>query len=87
MFDTRTNKLLRTLRDVKAPHAMVYFPDSKQLWVVNGGDGTLKIFDTNTYALADTIKLTPAADSAVYDAASTCFTLLPAARMRRWSFR
>lgn len=69
VFDTRTNKLIRTLHEVKAPHAMVYFPDSKQLWVVSGGDGALKIFDTNTYALADTIKLTPAADSAAYDAA------------------
>jgi DNA-binding beta-propeller fold protein YncE len=69
VFDTGTNKLIRTLHEVKAPHAMVYFPDSKQLWVVSGGDGALKIFDTNTYALADTIKLTPAADSAGYDAA------------------
>ena len=69
VFDIRTNKLIRTLRGIKAPHAIFYFPGAKQLWVVSGGDGALKIFDGSTYALADNLKITPAADSAVYDSA------------------
>jgi hypothetical protein len=48
---------------------MLYLPEAKQIWVVCGADGTLKIFDADTYALTDTIKLALGADSSVYDPA------------------
>ena len=48
---------------------MLYLPESKQLWVVCGGDGALKIFNADTYVLTDTIKLPLGADSSVYDPA------------------
>src|SRR5580704_9028210 len=43
VFDLKTNKLIHTIKDVDTPHSMLYLPESKQLWVVCGGDGTLKI--------------------------------------------
>jgi DNA-binding beta-propeller fold protein YncE len=46
---------------------LLYLPAIKQLWVVDGGDGTIKILDGNTYSVVETIKLTIGADSAVYD--------------------
>jgi DNA-binding beta-propeller fold protein YncE len=69
VFDVRANKLIHTIRGVDTPHSLLYLPAAKQLWVVNGGDGTLKIFDGSTYALTGTIKLALGADSSVYDPA------------------
>jgi DNA-binding beta-propeller fold protein YncE len=73
VFDLKANKLAHTIKDVDEPHSMLYLPESKQLWVVCGGDGTLKIFNADTYALTDTIKLTEGADSSLYDAAKHLF--------------
>src|ERR1700730_5501010 len=64
VFDIRTNKLIHTIRDVDTPHTLLYLPAVKQLWVVVGGDGTLKIFDGSTYSVIETVKLAIAADSA-----------------------
>jgi YVTN family beta-propeller protein len=67
VIDTRANKVIHTIRDVDSPHSLLYVPDSNQLWLVSGGDGTLKLFDAITYSVSETIKLTVGADSTVYD--------------------
>jgi DNA-binding beta-propeller fold protein YncE len=67
VFDIRTNTLIHTIRQVDTPHSLLYLPATKQLWVVDGGDGTIKIFDGNNYAVMGTVKLAVGADSAVYD--------------------
>ena len=67
VFDIRSNKLIHTIRDVDTPHSLLYLPAAKQLWVVDGGDGIIKIFDVSTYAVVATIRLAIGADSAVYD--------------------
>jgi DNA-binding beta-propeller fold protein YncE len=46
---------------------MLFLPAAKQLWVIAGG--AAKIFDTGTYALSETVKLTDGADSSAYDPA------------------
>lgn len=68
VMDTKTNKLIHTIKDVDEPHSMLYLPASGQLWVVAGGDGTVRIYDSKTYALTQTIKSTEGADSSAYDA-------------------
>jgi len=68
VMDTKTNKLLRTIKGVDEPHSMLFLPAASQLWVVAGGDGTIRIFNTKTYALMQTIKSTEGADSSSYDA-------------------
>src|SRR5437879_11621672 len=55
VFDLKANKLIHTISDVDTPHSMLYLPEAKQLCVVCGGDGALKIFNADTYALTDTI--------------------------------
>ena len=69
VMDIRSNKLIHTITDVDEPHSMLFLPAAKQLWVVAGGDGTLKIFDSDTYAPIETVKLTEGADSSAYDPA------------------
>jgi len=69
VFDLKTNTLAHTIKDMDEPHSMLYLPDSKELWVVCGGDGTIKIINTQTYAPSQTIKLTEGADSSLYDPA------------------
>src|SRR5882762_9908736 len=69
VLDIRANKLIHTIPDIDEPHSMLFLPAAKQLWVVAGGDGTLRIFDSNTYALTETVKLTEGADSSAYDPA------------------
>jgi DNA-binding beta-propeller fold protein YncE len=70
VFDIRANTLIRTIRGLDTPHSLLYLPATRQLWVVDGGDGIIKIFDGNTYAVVETVKLTIGADSAVYDPAN-----------------
>jgi YVTN family beta-propeller protein len=69
VLDTKTNKLIHTIPDLMAPHSMLFLPAAKQLWVISGDDGTAKIFDTGTYALTETVKLTKGADASAYDPA------------------
>ena len=69
VLDTKTNKLIHTIPDLAAPHSMLFLPEAKQLWVISGDDGTAKIFDTGSYALTETVKLTEGADSSAYDPA------------------
>jgi DNA-binding beta-propeller fold protein YncE len=67
VMDLRANKLIHTIPDLDEPHSMLFLPASKQLWVIAGG--AAKIFDTGTYALTETVKLTDGADSSAYDPA------------------
>jgi DNA-binding beta-propeller fold protein YncE len=67
VMDLRANKLIHTIPDLDEPHSMLFLPASKQLWVITGG--AAKIFDTGTYALTETVKLTDGADSSAYDPA------------------
>src|SRR6266436_6722461 len=67
VMDLRANKLIHTIPDLDEPHSMLFLPAAKQLWVIAGG--AAKIFDTGTYALTDTVKLTEGADSSAYDPA------------------
>src|ERR1700730_2042960 len=67
VFDIRTNTLIHTIRGVDTPHTPLYLPAVKQLWVVDGGDGRLMIFDGGTYSVVESIQLAIGADSAVYD--------------------
>src|SRR5579872_1277688 len=73
VMDLRTNKLIHTIADVDEPHSLLFLPDAKQLWVVAGGDGTVKIFDSGTYAPIETVKVTDGADSSAYDSTKHLF--------------
>jgi len=67
VFDLRTNKLLHTITDLKAPHAMLFREDLKKLFVVDGDLPACKIYNSETYQPITSIKLLNDADSMNYD--------------------
>jgi DNA-binding beta-propeller fold protein YncE len=67
VFDLKTNKLIQTISDLKAPHSMLYRADLKKLFVVDGDLGEIKIYETDSYKPAGSIKLKEGADASVYD--------------------
>jgi DNA-binding beta-propeller fold protein YncE len=69
-FDLKTNKLLHTIADLKAPHSLLYRGDLKKLFVVDGDLGEVKIYETESYKPAGSIKLREGADASSYDPAT-----------------
>jgi DNA-binding beta-propeller fold protein YncE len=67
VFDTSTNKLIHTIADLKAPHSAVYRSDSRKLFVVDGDDSAVKIYNGDSYQLTGQVKLAIDADSMAYD--------------------
>jgi DNA-binding beta-propeller fold protein YncE len=53
---------------VAIPHAVLYRDDLDRIYVTDGGDGALKIFDGKTYHLIGNVALSKDADSIGYDA-------------------
>jgi DNA-binding beta-propeller fold protein YncE len=67
VFDLKTNKLIHSIDDLKAPHSLLYRADTKKLFVVDGDLGEVKIYDADSYKPAGTIKLKEGADASAYD--------------------
>jgi DNA-binding beta-propeller fold protein YncE len=70
IFDTSTNKLIHTIEESKAPHAILYRGDLKKLFVVEGDAPAVKVYDGETYKPIDEIKVSIDADSIAYDPAT-----------------
>ena len=73
IFDLKTDKLIHTIDDVKAPHSMLYRADLKKLFVVDSDLGEVKIYDTDSYKPAGSIKVREGADASGYDSSSKLF--------------
>ena len=67
VFDTQATKLVHTIRGIEAPHSMVYRPDLKRLFVVDGDASEIKVYETTTYRLVGHVPLHIDADSQAYD--------------------
>jgi len=70
VFDTSTNKLIHTIEESKAPHAILYRADLKRLFVVEGDASAVKVYDGVSYKPIDEIKVSIDADSIAYDAST-----------------
>jgi DNA-binding beta-propeller fold protein YncE len=69
IIDLATARVVRHIDGIARPHAILYRPDSDRLYVTDGGDGSLKIYDGETYRQIDRIALLKDADSIGYDIA------------------
>jgi DNA-binding beta-propeller fold protein YncE len=67
VLDLKTNKLIHTMSDLKAPHSLLYRGDLKKLLVVDGDLGEVKIYETDSYKPVGSIKLKEGADASAYD--------------------
>jgi hypothetical protein len=67
VLDLNSGKPIHEIKGVLKPHAVLYRDDLNRIYVTDGEDGALKIFDGNTYELQQRIKLAKDADSIGYD--------------------
>jgi DNA-binding beta-propeller fold protein YncE len=70
VLDTSANKLIHTMENVKAPHAILYRKDLKKLFVVEGDASAVKVYDSDTYQMGGEVKVSIDADSIAYDPAT-----------------
>src|SRR6202521_5751767 len=70
VLDTNTNKLIHTIEDLKAPHAILYRRDLKKLFIVDGDASAVKVYDSDSYQMTGEIKVAIDADSIAYDDAT-----------------
>src|SRR6266481_8736566 len=73
VFDLKTNKLIHTIHDLKAPHSMLYRADLKKLFVVDSDLGEVKIYETDSYKPVGSIKVREGADASSYDPSTKYF--------------
>jgi hypothetical protein len=70
VLDTNANAVIHTMEDIKAPHAILYRPDLKKLFIVEGDASAVRVYDSDTYKAAGEIKVSIDADSIAYDSAT-----------------
>jgi YVTN family beta-propeller protein len=71
VIDTSTNKVIHTIEDLKAPHAILYRKDLKKLFIVDGDASAVKVYDSDSYQMVGGIKVAIDADSIAYDPATS----------------
>lgn len=80
VLDTSTNKLIHTIDDLKAPHAILYRKDLKKLFIVDGDASAVKIYDSENYQKVGEIKVAIDADSIAYDPATSLMYVVTGGR-------
>jgi DNA-binding beta-propeller fold protein YncE len=67
VFDIGTGKLIHQIDGILRPHAVLYRADVDRLYVTDGGDGSVKVYDGATYRQLARVPLLKDADSVGYD--------------------
>ena len=67
VFDLADGKVVHVIPGIIRPHAVLYREDTDRLYVTDGGDGSVKVYDGQTYQLINRIPLLKDADSIGYD--------------------
>ena len=70
VLDYENGKLIHTISGINNPHSILYRSDLNRIYITDGGDNLLRIYDGETYQQIGFIDKLPDADSAGYDAAS-----------------
>jgi DNA-binding beta-propeller fold protein YncE len=69
VVDLKAGKRSKTIGQLKEPQGVLYAPELNRLYVANGNDGSVRIFDATSYALLKTLDYGDDADNVRYDAA------------------
>src|SRR6267154_2591119 len=67
VYDIRTGKFVHSIKGIGVGHSVVYRTDIDRIFVTDGSDGELKIFNGATYELLQTVKLLADSDATGYD--------------------
>ncbi|MFC5861830.1 YncE family protein [Acidicapsa dinghuensis] len=70
VFDLVNGTVLKEINGLARPHAVLYRDDLNRLYVTDGGDGALKIYDGKSYELIGMVPLQKDADSIGYEPSS-----------------
>jgi hypothetical protein len=67
--DLNTGKRQGSITGLREPQGVLYLPTVNRLYVANGGDGSLRIFDGSSFKLVKTVAYGDDADNVRYDPA------------------
>lgn len=67
VLSTATGKVIHEIQGIEKPHAILFRPDLNLLYITDGEDGSVKVFDATSYKLEHRIPLLKDADSIGYD--------------------
>ena len=86
VLDSKSNQHVRTMQDIKAPHAILFRKDLKKLFVVEGDASAVKIYDSESYKALGEIKVSIDADSIAYDASASYMYVVNGGREAHTSY-
>jgi len=69
VIDLKTGKRVSTIRQLKEPQGVLFVADTNRIYVANGEDGSVRIFDAGSYAPLKTLNYGDDADNLRYDPA------------------
>ena len=67
VFDLSQVKVMHVISGIVRPHALLYREDTDRLYITDGGDGSVKVYDGQTYQVVTRIPVLKDADSIGYD--------------------
>lgn len=67
VVDLKARKVARSLGGFSEPQGVLFVPEFNRLYVANGGDGAVRVFDGTSYASVATVKFDDDADNVRYD--------------------
>jgi DNA-binding beta-propeller fold protein YncE len=67
VFDIGTGQLVHTIDGIQRPHAVLYRADVDRIYITDGGDGSVKVYDGQSYRQLGRIPLLKDADSIGFD--------------------
>lgn len=67
VLDLKTGKSVNSITGLNEPQGVLFVPEYNKIFVANGGDGTVKIYDANSFNLIESIKFSGDADNLRYD--------------------
>jgi DNA-binding beta-propeller fold protein YncE len=70
VYDIRSGKFVHSIKGIGVGHSVVYRADIDRIFVTDGSEGALQIFDGTSYAHLGTVKLLADADATGYDPAT-----------------
>jgi DNA-binding beta-propeller fold protein YncE len=67
VYDIRSGKFVHSIKGIGVGHSVVYRADIDRIFVTDGSDGDLKIFNGTSYELLKSVKLLADSDATGYD--------------------